>query len=372
MTLEIEPKDIIDAYSTPIIQQTSFWSQVKQRHGIESKAFEFKVRNSDLYINVGGYSYTHGDFIMFLQYLNREEYIAYVPYGPEIEPSEENQGAFLEELSECLRSHLPNSCITLRYDLNWESHWCKEDNFDENGLWNGGPDKTFKEFQLNYDTHNWNLKKTNSDILPTNTIVVDLHPDEERILEHMKPKTRYNIKLAQRKGVEVRTVGMEGVDTWYKLYCETAHRNKLFVNSLDYFTSVFISKMENESNDVQVKLLIAYHDNEPLAAMYLVLSSHRATYLYGASSSEKRNVMPTYALQWKAIQIAKANGCTEYDMFGVAPRPEPSHPMYGLYKFKHGFGGEVYHQLGCWDYPLDEDKYAVFQAYELNRQGYYQ
>lgn len=372
MTLEIEPKDIIDAYSTPIIQQTSFWSQVKQRHGIESKAFEFKVRNSDLYVNVGGYSYTQGDFIMFLQYLNREEYIAYIPYGPEIEPSEENQGTFLEELSECLRSHLPNNCITLRYDLNWESHWCKEDDFDENGLWNGGPEKTFQEFQLNFVTHNWNLKKTNSDILPTNTILVDLHPDEDHILQQMKPKTRYNIKLAQRKGIEVRTVGIEGVDTWYKLYCETAHRNRLYINSLKHFTSVFISKMENDTDDVQVKLLIAYHDNEPLAAMFLVLSSHRATYLYGASSSEKRNLMPTYALQWRAIQIAKANNCTEYDMFGVAPRPEPSHPMYGLYKFKHGFGGEIYHQLGCWDYPLDEDKYTLFQAYELKRQGYYQ
>lgn len=372
MTLEIEPKDILDAYSTPIIQQTSFWSQVKQRHGIESKAFELKVRNSDLYANVGGYSYTQGDFIMFLQYLNKEEYIGYIPYGPEVEPSEENQGTFLEELSESLRSHLPNSCITLRYDLNWESHWCKEDNFDENGIWIGGPEKTFQEFQLNFDTHNWNLRKTNSDILPTNTILVNLRPNEEQILEQMKPKTRYNIKLSLRKGIEVRTVGIEGVDIWYQLYRETAHRNGLFVNSLDYFTSVFMSQLENNTDDVQVQLLIAYHDNEPLAAMFLVLSSHRATYLYGASSSEKRNLMPTYALQWKAIQLAKANNCTEYDMFGVAPRPEPSHPMYGLYKFKHGFGGEIYHQLGCWDYPLDEDKYAIFQAYELKRQGYYQ
>ena len=64
--------------------------------------------------------------------------------------------------------------------------------------------------------------------------------------------------------------------------------------------------------------------------------------------------MPTYALQWEAIRRAKAAGCLEYDMFGVAPQTDPTHPMYGLWKFKHGFGGEIFHQLGCWDYPLLE------------------
>lgn len=115
---------------------------------------------------------------------------------------------------------------------------------------------------------------------------------------------------------------------------------------------------------------MAYYENTPLAAMFLVLSSHRAIYLYGASSSSMRNVMPTYALQWKAIQEAKAGKCYEYDMFGIAPNPNPSHPMYGLYKFKNGFGGEIFHQLGCY-YPIDEDKYNRFSACEMNMQGYY-
>ena len=203
--------------------------------------------------------------------------------------------------------------------------------------------------------------------------MLDLSQTEDRILSGMKPKTRYNIGLALRKGVEVKSVGIEGLDIWYKLYCETAIRNGLYINDLAYFKSVLVSRMEeNTFSDVQVKLLIAYAGDEPLAAMFLVLSSHRATYLYGASSSEMRNLMPTYALQWKAIQIAKQNACTEYDLFGTAPRPEPSHPMYGLYKFKRGFGGQIFHQLGCWDYPLDEDKYALLQAYEMQQQGYYQ
>lgn len=78
---------------------------------------------------------------MFFQQLNSEDYIAYIPYGPEIEPSEANQGEFLEELSEELRSFLPKNCIAMRYDLNWESHWCKQEDFDSDGNWIGAAEK---------------------------------------------------------------------------------------------------------------------------------------------------------------------------------------------------------------------------------------
>ena len=371
MEIQIEPKQIIDAYSTPIVQQTSFWSKVKERLGLFSSAYEFKVRNRDIYEGVGGFSCTNADFILFFQYLNQEDYLAYVPYGPEVEPSENNQGAFLEELSEILKSYLPKNCIALRYDLNWESHWCKEEDFDEDGTWIGLPKSEFQEIKLNYGTCNRNLRKANTNILPANAIVLDLTQKESDLLQRMKPKTRYNIKLALRKGVEVRSMGIEGLKIWYDLYHETALRNGLFINDYLYFETMFASKMEGEDNEVKVQLLVAYYDGIPLSAMFLVLSSYRATYLYGASSSQMRNVMSTYALQWKAIQIAKANNCFEYDMFGIAPSPNPSHPMYGLYKFKQGFGGEIYHQLGCWDYPIEEDKYNYFSACEMNMQGYY-
>lgn len=371
MKLEITPKETADIYDTPIIQQTAFWSKVKEHLGVNSMAFDFKVSNRDLYLDVGGYSYTRADVILFLQHLNSQESIAYFPYGPEIEPSEENQGSFLEELSESLRPYLPKECIALRYDLNWKSHWCKEEDFDENGHWKGSPEKNIQEFQMNYNTIKWNLRKSNCNILPANTILVNLCKSEEIILSSMKPKTRYNIKLSQRKGVEVRSTGIEDLGVWYQLYRQTAMRNGLHINSERYFKSVFAAKMESQ-DDVMVKLLIAYAEQTPLAAMFLVMSSHRATYLYGASSSEQRNLMPTYALQWEAIRTAKACACTEYDLFGVAPRPEPSHPMYGLYKFKQGFGGEMFHQLGCWDYPLNENRYMAFNAFEMQSKGYYQ
>lgn len=371
MTVHLERKEIIDICTTPIIQQTSFWSKVKKYQGVDSHAFDFKVPNRDMYVNVGGYSYTQADFVMFLQYLNSEDCIAYLPYGPEVEPSEEKQGLFLEELSEVLRSHIPRSCIAIRYDLNWQSHWSKECEEGEDKPWCGAPEKKYQEFKLNFNTVNWNLVKSNTDILPTNTVILDLQRTESEILAQMKPKTRYNIGLALRKGVRVESMTVKDLDIWYQLYLETACRNKLNVNDIKYFDSIFAAKMEDVESPVQVKLLTAYVDDQPLAAMFLILSSHRATYLYGASSSEKRNYMSTYALQWKAIQIAKANGCTEYDMFGIAPSADPSHPMYGLYKFKQGFGGNIFHQMGCWDYPLIEDKYSMFQASEMRNRGYY-
>ncbi len=89
---------------------------------MHSCAFEYSVRDSDLYDGTVGFSRTNADFIMFYQHLNNEDYVAYVPYSPKIEPSEDRQGEFLEELSETLKSYLPKNCVTLRYDLNWESH----------------------------------------------------------------------------------------------------------------------------------------------------------------------------------------------------------------------------------------------------------
>lgn len=371
MRIDVCKKEIRDINDTPIVQQTAFWSEVKTCQGLNTMAFDFKVRNRDIYTQVGGYAYTDADFLVLQQPLNSTQSIAYVPYGPEIEPSEENQGVFLEELSEIIRSYLPRECVAIRYDLNWRSHWCEDDNYDERGVWNGAPEKQYQEFQLNYGTINWNLRKSNMDILPSTTIFMDLSLSEEDLLKHMKPKTRYNILLAERKGVRVYRTGIDKIDVWYKLYQETALRNGLYINKPEYFTSVLSARADDTSSPATVELLVAEHDGEPLAAMFLILSGHRGTYLYGASSSAKRNYMPTYAMQWEAIKIAKAYGCTEYDMFGVSPGPDKSHPMYGLYRFKTGFGGELFHHLGCWDYPLDEDSYKLFQISEMGIQGYY-
>jgi lipid II:glycine glycyltransferase (peptidoglycan interpeptide bridge formation enzyme) len=372
MLSNVHKKEVEELYATPILQQTAFWSAVKKRLGTNSIAINFNSRKSALYGVSDDRSSLYSDVLIVLQQINRYYSVAYVPYGPELEPSDEFQGMFLEELSESLRSFLPKNCILIRYDLCWESWWAKDkDYFDEQGIWKGEPDTPTQEFRFNFSTHNWNLKKAHSNILPANTIYLNLTTGTDTLLKRMKPKTRYNIGLAHRKGVTVKSMGLDGIHIWYELYKETAARNHILLNDLKYFQAVLSARADDTHSPADVNLLVAEKDGKPLAAMFLVITQNRGSYLYGASSSTERNLMATYALQWEAICRSKEAGCTEYDMFGISPSPDPQHPLYGLYKFKSGFGGDIYHSLGCWDYPLDKDLYTLFRASELNSQGYH-
>ena len=371
MLTDIQLKKTLELNSTPIVQQTAFWSQVKNQLGQQSIAINFKIKKSDLYL-IDSNETIESDILIILQQIDANHTVAYVPYGPELEPNEELQGEFLEELSESIRPYLPTNCVLIRYDLNWLSYWAKnEDDFDENGIWKGPPEIRSQELRFNFNTHRWNFKKAPSNILPSNTIFIDLKKDNQQLLKNMKPKTRYNIGLSERKGVNVKCIGLDKIDIWNQLYQETALRNNLNLNDIKYFEVVLKAHLNNEADDTEVILMVAEFDKTPLAAMFLIISKNRASYLYGASSSENRNLMATYALQWEAMQIAKSKACTEYDMFGVAPNPSPSHPMYGLYKFKIGFGGDLHHGIGCWDYPLDQKGYQYFCSLELSSKGYH-
>ena len=372
MLEDIYKKDISELYKTPILQQTAFWSIVKSKIGQKSIAVNFRLNKNSLYSNIKSDEIINSDILVIIQQLNKTDSIAYVPYGPELEPENEFQGIFLEELSECLRSFLPKNCFMIRYDLCWEVYWARDLNFfDETDNSLIEPATKTQEFRLNFNTINWNLRKAYSNILPTNTLFLDLKPDINSILERMKPKTRYNIKLSQKKGVVVRVADLEDINIWYELYKETAQRNGILLNDIKYFKAILTAKSDKTKSPADVYYLIAELDNKPLAAMFLVISAYRGSYLYGASSNNHRNYMPTYALQWEAIKISKEKGCKEYDMFGISPKADNSHPLHGLYKFKIGFGGDIFQSLGCWDYPLDYDKYNLYKGIELKSQGYH-
>ena len=370
MHCKVEEKAVQDMASSNIVQQTSFWADVKTRQEMIPYAFQFKVTDDLLSATSDGKHPIQDDILVLIRQLDNEKCYAYVPYGPKDAPDIENYGLFLEELSEAIRPNLPKNCILIRYDLPWENPWAKEDDFfDENGNWMGPPSHHSQEFRLNFSTQKWNLVKSRSDILPTNTIFLDLEHSEEKLLQKMRPKTRYNIRLSQRKGITVREYGINELDLWYSIYKETANRNNITLHAKEYFHTVL--SQQAVSHDVEPKLLMADHDGDYLAAMFLVLSRNRGTYLYGASSGRKRNMMATYAVQWKAIKIAKAAGCKEYDMFGTAPNAISSHPLHGLYRFKRGFGGNIFHRMGCWDYALNQEAYQTFHAVEVNSQSYH-
>lgn len=381
MKLDIEPKTTDKIGGSPVLQQTAFWAKVKSNHGQNALAFDVDLVRH-LYSGPDARSYITpvegvkkddaGDLLVILQKPGPGASIAYVPYGPKFRPPEEDRGIWLEQLSEGLRDFLPSDCIMVRYDLLWDSPWVDDENrYDESGRWMGPPEPRVREMRMNFDTDHWQLRKAPTDILPSHTVFIDLTRDEEQILSRMKPKTRYNIRLSKRKGVTVKEAAMEELPVWYELYRQTAERNRIHLDSIDYFETVIRTRAENTSSPADVRLLLAEINGVPLAGMFLVLSGGRATYLYGASSNLSRNLMGSYALQWEAIRKARAQGCTHYDLFGISQTPDPSHPMFGLHRFKTGFGGDIRHRQGCWDYPLQEQYYENYRAAELSAPGYH-
>lgn len=371
MSLEIEQIGTEDFQKTSVLQQSSLWSRVKAYQGLIPLGFSIRDGDCGNRKDAG----KREDLLVLLQQLDDGCSAAYVPYGPKTRPKEGEEGLFLEELSEQLRSRLPSGCSFIRFDLPWESPWAHEDNcYAEDGSWLGPPPPRNQELRVNFPTELWNLRKTDTNILPTNTLFLDLTLSEESLLLGMHRKTRYNIRLSRRHGVMVREGDRKDLPLWYDLYRETCRRNRLFLHDISFFRDLFTADTIDSGNSVTLLLAEERGRNgteDPLAALFLAGSGDRATYLYGASSSKKRNLMATYALQWEAIRRAKTAGYKEYDMFGVSPNGNPSHPLYGLYRFKRGFGGDMFHRMGCWDYPLDSEGWELFLTAEMNSRGYH-
>jgi lipid II:glycine glycyltransferase (peptidoglycan interpeptide bridge formation enzyme) len=263
----------------------------------------------------------------------------------------EPQRNFSEKLLDIaaeLRKDLPSQCFFIRFDL---------PQYRETSAPQILPDP---------------FRKSASDVQPPDTVIVDLRPEENGILAAMKPKWRYNVKLAEKKGVAIGYIASRGssatqidagIDLFYEIYRETAARDKIALHGRDYYRALFDAASKDTASH-EVRLYCATHSGKTLAAIIVLIGKKQAVYLYGASSNESRNLMPAYALQWRAMRDAKASGCESYDLFGIPPNDDPAHPMHGLYRFKTGFGGKIIHRLGCWDYPLKPFPYALFRCAE--------
>ena len=367
MICELDKKDIEEFKTTNILTQTPFWGRVKSNQGFIPKGFELTISKDLLVSEAHPLEKKGEDILILIKYIDKNTCFAYVPYGPKLEPTFENQGLFLEQLSESIKPQLPANCIFIRYDLTWENQWAKEeDYFDSAGNWIGPPSNKTQEYRINFNTVNWNLYKSLEDNLPKNTFFLDLTLDEQDLLCNMRYNTRYNIRKANKKGIRVLEYGLDHMGDWYKLYLETAVRHNMPIQNQEYFSNI-LKNQDNNKKGVTIKMLMADIDGEFLSSMFLVLSKERSTYLYGASTSCKNNLMASYALQWESIKVSRKWGCTEYDMFGSAPNLNQSHPLHGVHIYKKGFGGELYHRMGCWDYPYNKKLYNLFRMQELKK-----
>ncbi len=181
-------------------------------------------------------------------------------------------------------------------------------------------------------------------IQPPRTILVSLEGTHDEILARMKQKCRYNVRLAEKKDVAVRA--WNNLEGFHRLMQVTGGRDGFGVHSLKYYKKAY----ELFHPTGMAELLVAEFESKPLAALMVFALGKRAYYLYGASNDEERNRMPTYLLQWEAIKWAKARGCTEYDLWGAPDVDEETleaqfetrhEGLWGVYRFKRGFGGQV-------------------------------
>ncbi len=184
-------------------------------------------------------------------------------------------------------------------------------------------------------------------VQPLRSIVLDITPDEVTLLARMKEKWRYNVRLAARKGVTVRVAEtIEDVQTWYRLLETTGERDQFGIHTLAYYIQVWRTFTPHD----EVRLLLAEHDGQLLAGIFVSVLARQGIYLYGASSNEQRQLMPNYLLQWEAIRWAKSRGATSYDFWGIPDTDASEEAMAGVYRFKSGWGGRVVQFLGNYEY----------------------
>ena len=183
-------------------------------------------------------------------------------------------------------------------------------------------------------------------IQPLRTIILDLAPSEETLLAQMKEKWRYNVRLAARKGVTVRLAETpDDVHAWYRLLQTTGERDRFGIHTWNYYLDAW--QIFAPSNEV--RLLLAEHDGQLLAGIFVGLFARQAIYLYGASGNEQRQLMPNYLLQWEAIRWARQQGALSYDFWGIPATDNEDEAMAGVYRFKRGWGGRVVQFLGCYE-----------------------
>jgi lipid II:glycine glycyltransferase (peptidoglycan interpeptide bridge formation enzyme) len=201
-------------------------------------------------------------------------------------------------------------------------------------------------------------------IQPPRTITIDISRSADDIQAAMKSKTRYNIRLAEKKDVIVKPSA--DVRIFSEMMEITGERDEFGVHSLAYYQRAY---------DLfhplgMCELLIAEYNGIPLAGLIVFAAASRAWYLYGASTNHERNRMPTYALQWAAIQWAKARGCTQYDLWGAPDHDEHTleaqfagrgDGLWGVYRFKRGFGGQLNRAIGAWDRVYMPALYRIYR-----------
>ena len=323
------------------ILQTTAWGELKTRVGWS--ALRLALARGDEFVA--------GAQILFRQ-LPLGLFFAYIPRGPVADT--QDRGTFSALLDAVCAAARKRGAFALKMELNER-----------------------ERTRLDLASVVCNLQSANP-IQPRTTIHVDLTRDPETLLAQMKPKWRYNIRLAERKGVTVRAGGPDDMPAFYHLLQVTGARDAVAIHSEEYYRAAFdLFTAQNAA-----RLFVAEYAGEPLASILVTAFGEEAIYLYGASGNAHRERMPNHALHWQAMQWAKSRGCTRYDMWGIADTAWAEAPdaenagaqgdtplPHGLYQFKQGFGGEVVRYAGAYDAVFSRWRYALYTRALAARRG---
>ncbi|MFH1425901.1 MAG: peptidoglycan bridge formation glycyltransferase FemA/FemB family protein [Candidatus Kerfeldbacteria bacterium] len=227
-----------------------------------------------------------------------------------------------------------------------------------------------------YDYVFWRLEPLTGDLMPQSRVVPDVEPavtsilnlskSEEELLAGMKQKTRYNIRLAEKKGVEVDFLtqsnsgaGWAGpAEDFYIMADTTAQRHGIRLHPKGYY----LNMIEVLGEKGELELARATYKGKLLGVNILIRFGDTMTYLHGASSDEMKNVMAPYALQWQSIRRAKEAGFAWFDFYGISPDDQPEHKLAGVTRFKTGFGGETAIYPGTVEFPLSQTWYTIYRT----------
>jgi lipid II:glycine glycyltransferase (peptidoglycan interpeptide bridge formation enzyme) len=348
--------------------QSPLWELFKAGHGWKPLRFDAFAKSADV-----SFSFTCSVLLRTFGKNPVRFSVAYIPMMMELPLKDkiavEQLGEYTQlliDFSDSLKPFLPKNTICVRFDPPLDFYTCEERDFFVDSL------KT-----LAFAGH-LKIVKTKVDIQPPDTVLLDITQSSDAMLAAMRSKWRYNIHLAEKKGVTVRAYKAgdkeitKALDIFYDLYKMTASRDSIAIHSKQYYEDLFslCASERTVNNAPLVTLYMASHENDNLAAIITLFSKREAVYLYGASGNIKRNLMPAYLLQWTAINDAKAYGSPVYDFYGMPPVDDKKHPMYGLYLFKTGFGGTIVHRPGSIDIPLSP-LYALYTVAEDIRAFYH-
>ncbi len=321
-------KAFLSKFENPHILQTAEWGELKRAFGWDVE----RLVHGDWGIQVLfrklplGFTVAYAPKPVFsIQYpVSSIQYpVSSIQYPVFSEQLSVNSEEFWREVDEVCRK---KRAVFLKIEPDeWESKVSR--------LWMNPPKSG--DFGVRVSPHN---------IQPPRTIIVSLEGSEDEILGRMKQKCRYNARLAEKKGVSARS--WDDLEGFHRMMTVTGGRDGFGVHSLEYYRKAY----ELFHPVGMADILVAEYESRPLAALMVFALGQRAYYLYGASTGEERNRMPAYLLQWRAMQWAKARGCSEYDLWGVPDADEETleaqfetrhDGLWGVYRFKRGFGGQV-------------------------------